>query len=84
MRNCVGDVDLLGFGVGDQLPSQSEVLVSEAVGKQAEVADADEASGENMLAEAAQELTCGERHDALLVAMCVVFPSEAHMVTIEA
>ena len=37
-----------------------------------------------MLAEAAQELACGERHDALLVAMCVVFPSEAYVVTIEA
>jgi hypothetical protein len=48
------------------------------------VADADEASGQHVLAEAAQELACGERHDALLVAMCVVFPSEAHAVTIEA
>jgi hypothetical protein len=26
-----------------------------------------------VLAEAAQELACGERHDALLVAVCVVF-----------
>jgi hypothetical protein len=39
----------------------------------AEVADANEAPGQHMLAEAAQELACGERHDALLVAMCVVF-----------
>jgi hypothetical protein len=37
-----------------------------------------------MLAEAAQELACGERHDALLVAMCIVSPSEANVVTIEA
>jgi len=50
----------------------------------AEVADANEAPGQYMLAEAAQELACGERHDALLVAMCVVFPSEAYVVTIEA
>ena len=48
------------------------------------MADANEASGQHMLAEAAQELACGERHDALLVAMCIVFPSEAYVVTIEA
>jgi|HubBroStandDraft_2_1064218.scaffolds.fasta_scaffold919217_1 hypothetical protein len=29
-------------------------------------------------------VACGERHDALLVAMCVVFPSEAYAVTVEA
>jgi len=50
----------------------------------AEVADANEAPGQYMLAEAAQELASGERHDALLVAVCVVFPSETYVVTIEA
>jgi len=50
----------------------------------AEVADADEAPGQQMLAEAAQELACRERHDALLVTVRVVFPSEAYVVTIEA
>lgn len=69
---------------GKLLASQCDEISPAGVGEIAEVADADEPSGENMLAEAAQELTCGERHDALLVAMCVVFPSEAHMVTIEA
>jgi hypothetical protein len=39
------------------------------VGEIAEVADTDEASGQHMLAEAAQELACGERHDALLVSV---------------
>ena len=55
-----------------------------SAGEIAEVADADEASGQHMLAEAAQELACGECHDALLIAMGVVFPSEAHAVTVEA
>ena len=50
----------------------------------AEVANANEAPGQYMLAEAVQELASGERHDALLVAMCVVFPSKAYAVTIEA
>jgi len=48
------------------------------------VADANEAPGQYMLAEAVQELASGERHDALLVAMCVVFPSKGYAVTIEA
>ena len=55
-----------------------------SAGEIAEVADADEASGQHMLAEAAQELACGERHDALLVAVRVVFPSEAHVAAIKA
>src|SRR6201995_5027819 len=69
----------------------SELLASEGdesspscVSEVAEVADANEAPGQHMLAEAAQELACGERHDALLVAMCIVSPSEANVVTIEA
>ena len=53
-------------------------------GEIAEVADADETSGQHMLAEAAQELACGECHDALLVAVRIVFPSKAYAVTIEA
>ena len=83
MRNCVGDVDLLGFGVGDQLPSQSEVLVSEAVGKQAEVADADEAFWQHVKEETAQELPCGQLHGALLSAVSIVFPAEGDVLTIE-
>ena len=66
------------------LASERDESSSARVGEIAEVADANEASGQHMLAEAAQELPCGERHDALLVAMCVVFPSEAYVVTIEA
>ena len=53
-------------------------------GEIAEVADADEASGQDVLAKAAQELGCGESHDALLVAVGIVSPSEGHVVTIEA
>ena len=69
---------------GKLLASERDESSSARVGEIAEVADANEASGQHMLAEAAQELPCGERHDALLVAMCVVFPSEAYVVTIEA
>ena len=55
-----------------------------SAGKITEVADADEASGQYMLAEAAEELACAECHDALLVAVGVLFPSEAYAVTVEA
>jgi hypothetical protein len=37
-----------------------------------------------VLAKAAQELGSGERHDALLVAVGIVSPSEGHFVPIEA
>ena len=36
------------------------------------------------VAKAAQKLGCGESHDALLIAVGIVFPSKAHGVTIEA
>lgn len=36
-----------------------------------------------MLAKATQELGSGESHDALLVAVGIVSPSEGHVVTIE-
>jgi len=53
-------------------------------GEIAKVANADETSGQDMLAKAAQELGSGESHDALLIAVSIVFPSKAHAVTIEA
>jgi hypothetical protein len=52
-------------------------------GKVAEVTDADEASGQYMLAKAAQELGSGQSHDSLLIAVSIVSPTEADAVTIE-
>ena len=37
-----------------------------------------------MLAKATQELGSDESHDALLIAVCIVSPSEGHAMTIEA
>jgi hypothetical protein len=53
-------------------------------GEITEVADTDKASGQHMLAKAAQELGSGESHDALLIAVSIVSPSEGHAMTIEA
>jgi uncharacterized protein GlcG (DUF336 family) len=47
-----------------------------AVGKETKVADADQASGQDMEQEAAQELMRRDGHDLLLVAMRVVSPTE--------
>ena len=52
---------------GKLLPGERDESSPAGVGEIAEVSDADEAPGQQMLAEAAQELACGERHDALLI-----------------
>ena len=69
---------------GELKASESEQSSSMSTGEVAEVADADKAPGQHMLAKATQELGSGESHDALFIAMSIVFPSKAHAVTIEA
>ena len=69
---------------GELKASECEPSGSVSTGEIAEVADADKAPGQHMLAKAAQELGGGESHDALLIAVSIVFPTEAHAVTIEA
>ena len=69
---------------GELDPSECEQSGSVSAGQIAEVANTDEATGEHMLAKAAQELGGGESHDALFIAVSIVFPSKAHAVTIEA
>lgn len=69
---------------GELNASEREESGAVGTGEIAEVADADKTSGQHMLAKAAQELDSGERHDALFIAVSIVFPSEAHAVAIEA
>lgn len=69
---------------GELKASECEQSGTVGTGEVAEVADANKTSGQHMLAKAAQELGSGESHDALLIAMSIVFPSKAHAVTIEA
>ena len=69
---------------GELTASECEQSGSVSTGEIAEVADADKAPGQHMLAKAAQELGCGKSHDALLAAVSIVFPSKSHVVTIEA
>jgi hypothetical protein len=48
-----------------------------SVGKEAEVADADEAAWQQVQEEATQELVDRQAHQSLLVAVCGVSPAEA-------
>ena len=67
----------------DQSSRASEVLVSKAIGKQAEVTDAYEAFWEHVKEEAAQELRSLKRHGPLLIAMRVVSPAEGDIDAVE-
>lgn len=54
-----------------------------AIGEETELPDAHEASRENVLAEAAQELDAGYGHLPLLVPVRVILPAERDLVTVE-
>ena len=54
-----------------------------AVGEETEVADADQASGQNVNQEASQELICRNRHDLLLASARVILPAEGDAVLLE-
>ena len=52
--------------------------------QQSEVADLDEAGGQDMKQEAADELDCIEAHDAAAVVVPGISPAEAHLAVFEA
>src|SRR6266571_8475348 len=60
-----------------------EHTATPAVGEKSEVADADQALGQNVDQEAAQELICGDRHDLLLAAVRIVFPAKRDAVILK-
>ena len=66
-----------------QSACQGQHLIAEAIGEQAEVADADEAPGQHVEEEAAQELGCVESHDALLSSVGIVLVAEGDVFTVE-
>ena len=72
-----------GGGV-EMAPAQGEGLAAVAVGEQPEVANLDEASGQDVEHEAADELDCIEGHDVAAVVMPGVSPAEAHLSVVEA
>jgi hypothetical protein len=65
-----------------QSTAACEHTATPAVGEKAEVADADQALGENVDQESAEELICGDRHD-LLLAVRIVFPAKRDSIILE-
>ena len=60
-----------------------EHTATPAVGEKAEVADSDQALGQNVDQESAQELICGDCHDLLLAAVRIVFPAKRDSIILE-
>jgi hypothetical protein len=58
-------------------------LAAVAVGEEAEVADADQAFGQNLDEKAAQELLGGNGHDLVLAAVSIVSPAEGDAMVLE-
>jgi len=66
-----------------QSTAACEHKATTAVGEKSEVADANQALGQNMDQESAQELIYGERHDLLLTAARIVFPAKRDLAILE-
>jgi hypothetical protein len=60
-----------------------ERSTASSVGEEAEVADADQAFGQNVKKKSAQELLCRNGHDFLLAAVSIVSPAEGDAIVLE-
>jgi hypothetical protein len=67
----------------EQLAAEGQQGGAAAVGEEAEVADADEAAGEQVQEEAAQELLGGQGHEPFPVAMSGVTPAAGDVAVCE-
>ena len=72
----VGSVRSAQCDCAEQSAAAFERSTSSAVGEESEVADANQAAGQNVKQEAAQELMGGNGHDLLLAAVSIVSPAE--------
>jgi hypothetical protein len=67
----------------EQLAATFERSTASAVGEEAEVADADQAFGQQVQQEASQKLIGGNGHDLVLAAMGIVSPAEGDAMVLE-
>jgi hypothetical protein len=67
----------------EQDTAACEHTATPAVGEKAEVPDADQALGQNVDQESAQKLVCGNGHNLLLAAVCIVFPAKRDSIILE-
>ena len=72
------------FGKVEEMATESEFFCAVAIGKEAVVADADEAVGQNMEKETSNELMCIERHGTPFPAVFVVSPGEGDLAIVHA
>ena len=70
-------------GLGEEGPALREGHGSAAISEQAEVADPDEAVGDDMEQEAAEELVDVERHDLHAILVGIVAPADLHAIRVE-
>ena len=63
----------------EKVATDRKQFVPSAIGQPAEVANAWKPFRQDVLQEAVQEFLAGQRHGALLVVVCVIFPSEDHL-----
>ncbi len=66
-----------------QSPAEGQQAGAASVGEKSEVADADEAAGEQVQQEAAQELVNGQGHESVLVAVSRVAPAKGDVVALQ-
>ena len=73
----------LGQCALSRLRQRDEHIAASAISEKSEVADADQPFRENVDQESSQKLICGNRHDFLLAAPCVVFPAKRDSIILE-
>src|SRR5271170_2229015 len=67
----------------EQFPATRQFCTPFAVGENAEVADANQATGQNVQQEAAQELMSGNGHNLLLAAVGIVAPAKRDAIVLK-
>jgi hypothetical protein len=83
-RGAAWHYRLRGTGIGaEQSAGKRQELRPAAVGEKTELPDADEASRQDVLAEAAQKLDTGNGHVPLLVSVRVILPAKCDLFPIE-
>ncbi len=80
MSWCVRLVDAVR---AEQIAAACQHIATSAISEKSEVADADQPFRENVDQESSQKLICGNRHDLLLTAPCVVFPAKRDSIILE-
>ena len=81
MVRCFGTI-VLGCRA-EQLAAALELSTASTVSEEAEVADADQAFGQNVKKKSAQELICRNGHDLLLAAVSIVPPAEGDAIVLK-